>query len=79
MNAKIPQYLPLKYEIELTARLVELVTACNTFEQLSKLAVLADFLINPAGVNHKLLFATLEYACLELRGLSSIERTVGLD
>jgi hypothetical protein len=72
MNSTISPWLPLKYEIAVTARLVELVQICDSFDQLTKIAMLADFLINPLGTNHKLLFAAIEQMCLRLRSNPNI-------
>lgn len=71
MKPLISPYLSFYYETQVTAYLIELVEVCDSFDQLSKLAILADFLIDPTGINHALLFASMEFTCLQLRAGSN--------
>jgi hypothetical protein len=72
MKSPISPYLPFYFESQATAYLIELIEICDSFDQLSKIAILADFLISPDGINRALIFATIEQVCLKLRGLPVI-------
>ena len=65
-------YPPFPYNREIYHKLSELAQIADSFDQLTKIALLGDFLLDPTGHYHKGLYITIESICRKLRGLPTI-------
>jgi hypothetical protein len=62
-------YPPFPLSREIFQVLNDQAQLCDSFDQLTKVALLGDFLLDPTSHYHKVLFTHLEFLCRKLRGL----------